>query len=509
MAIAATLCITPVAARADEDAARVAFNDALELIEQACKTPSLAERWTLYETAHSYMDQITEVYPGSDLANRMGREETVDGTRFAYVKRELLKTGKAVCEQDFSARCVLRVAFNTVQIAHPPHPGDIYLEITKAQAAVGDIAGAFATIEMASSADFTEAIPSIMAAMVRAADLDGALAKAKGIYRRRDRNLALVSIVWALAEEGDFANGRLVAAQIDDASTRARALATVAAASRRARATVATASPRTDESTAARASTDEFQKEAARIDVNRGPIRVVLDDAEVKIASGDFHGAEALLERAREMALELTDENSRDMVYGQIVTNRLKMGDIEGALVAWALMRGPHRSRSAPAEIVRTQAEAGDIEGLRRSLETAHKRENFLRWHVIPGLAETGRLAEAHAFASQIVESSYYRDKAMIEIAKGEAAVGDFDAAVKTAQSLQNVSYRADALREVAAEQFGRGRTSEAKALLLDAFRGMFDAGGVLRDVKIQIYMPVLEAFANIGKVLVAIETRG
>ena len=563
-----------VAAGASEDPATVAYNDALELVRQARKTPSPAERWTLYETAHSYMSQIKRMLANSEPGRQLWDDTSRAASQFADVKKALLETGKAVCDQDFAAKCVLRFALDVVQIAEPPYTGDIYLEISKAQAAVGDIAGAFATIELASSSGVSAAIPAIMAAMVRAADLDGALVKAKGFHRARDRDIALLSIVRTLGKKGDVDNGRIVAAQISNPGDRIRALATVAAASRSAdestalfadafalartvsdaearakllfevaklqlaadhtaqaretleaalAATRAMPEPRERRytlyylkqysketfSAAARAIADEIQEKAAQIDVNRDPIELVFDDAEATIDSGDYRGAKALLERAREMALELTDENSRDMVYEEIITNRLKMGDFEGALRAWARMRGPYRPSGALREIGTAQAKAGDFEGLRRllALVDLDSRGHFIRWSIVPQLAETGRLVEAHDFASQIVNDSYYHPKAMIEIAKGEAAAGDFDAAVETALSIQYVGYRTDALHEIAAEHFRQGRAGEAKALLHDAFRGMFGAGGVLSGII--YYKPILEAFSDIGKLLAEIEASG
>ena len=591
---AGMVLLAPAAGVANEDVAKATFAEATELVEQARQTDSLSERWTFYETARAYLSQIRDSLSGTDLARRLGDEATTEGALYENVKRELLLTGKAVCERNLTAACILRFARDVLRIINPVSGDDFLVDVAKSQAAVGDVAGAFATIETVHSISYREALPPIMTAMVKTGDLAEALAKAKGFPRRRDRDVALSSIVRALAEKGDVANGGGVAAQIGEAGARSLAVATLAGSSpleeeghdpsvlfaealglaetvddAKARAKLlfkiaeiqltvdnnvgaretfvaafaaarAISDPRgryhllnagyrysnAELSDSARAVKDEFRKTAAQIDETRNPIDDPIDDARAKIKSGDIAGAKESLRQAREMVLEIESADSRNFNLYRIIKLRSMIGDIDGALADWALMPSPSRDASysraqaahARDPIARALAKAGDIEGLNGLLETVDdqlERDSLLLWQVIPSLAENGWTGEAHRFAGELVELSWRLSQAMVVIAKGEAAVGDFEAALATAGSITQRNDRAKAFSEIAVAHFNKGRQNEAKKLLMMAFREMFGPGGILSG-KRSVYSSDLqyisvfdsEAFKKIGEVLAEIETR-
>ncbi len=225
---AGMILLAPMAGVANEDLANATFAEATELVEQARQTGSLGERWTFYETARAYLSQISGSLSGTDLARRLWVEETTEGALYDNVKRELLLTGSAVCERNLAAACVLRFARDVHLIIGAVRAEEFLVEIAKAQAAAGDISGAFASIETISAYSFRDALPPIMTAMVKAGDLAGALAKAKGFPRRGDHDVALSSIVQVLSEKGYVADGGGVATQIGDAGARSLAVATLA-----------------------------------------------------------------------------------------------------------------------------------------------------------------------------------------------------------------------------------------------------------------------------------------
>ncbi|MFQ5783610.1 MAG: hypothetical protein ACE5H8_02150 [Alphaproteobacteria bacterium] len=584
---ACMILLAPMAGVANEDVAKATFAEAVELIEQARQTDSLDERWTFYETARAYLRQIRRSLSGTDLARRLGDEETTERALYDNVKRELLLTGKAVCEQEFTAACVLRFARDVHLIIDVVGADEFLVEISKAQAVAGDISGAFESIETIHSFPFRDALPPIMAAMVKRGELDEALAKAKGLYRRRDRDVALSSIVQALAEKGYVADGRGVAAQIGDAGARSLAVATLAGVSpldqgghdpsalfaealalaetvddakaraellfkiaeieltvdnivgaRETLAAAFTAARAISEpydryhvpyvgywyskaeiSDAARAVKDEFRKTAAQIDETRNPIDDVLYDAEAKIKMGDIAAAKESLRQAREIALKMESATQRSYNLGRVIRVRALMGDIAGAMADWSLIPLSDKSYSYVRELIaRAQAKAGDIEGLNDLLETIDEqpaRHRLLKWKIIPELAKNGWLLDAHRFAGEIDKLAWGYSRAMVAIAKAESAAGFFDLALRTARSISTADGRANALSEIAAEHLKKGRASDAKRLLLMAFRGMFGPNGLppgegwdYNSGLFAIGRSDVQAFTNIGGQLAEIETR-
>ena len=228
--ITSVVMLAPMAGIANEEAAEVAYSEAVELIEQARRTESLGEQWTFYESARETMSQILSSLPGTELGRRMWDDDTLEGSLYAETKRAVLETGKAVCGQDFTAACVLRYARNAILIVDGASSDNYLMKIALAQASIGDIAGAFVSIESVHSLTYREVLPTIMAAMVAAGNLEGALTRARANLRRQDRDLALLSVVRALAVDQDVLNGRLIAAEIESAAEQSLALAAMAGA---------------------------------------------------------------------------------------------------------------------------------------------------------------------------------------------------------------------------------------------------------------------------------------
>ena len=580
--VACMLLLAPVAGIAGEDAAKAAFAEAVEIVEQARQTDSLDERWTFYETAREYMSQIRRMLWGTDLARRLWDEWTTEGALYAETTRAVLETGKAACEQDFTAACVLRFARDSVRIVDGASSDQYLVEIARAQAAAGDTAGAFATIEPVHSFTYRETLPTILTAMVMVGDLAGALAKARAYPRRQDRDHALLSVVRASAAERDMVNGRLIAAEIEGTADRSIALATVASADPTSKGgreilyaeslslaerlveakertsvllyiaalqygagdidlagetvevalTAARAMPnvsthdymitigleRFRKAGADRVFVDQLRGEISAIDDGRSPIEDFLDAAKSKFEAGDVPGAIEILDQARNMALASESEDDRGYFLVRIIADRSEMGDIGGALADWALIQGSNREW-AGCKIAVAQAKVGDIEGIRKLLtaggnDTSNEPE--LGYEIIPALAQNGYFTHAHELAATMDNDYFLHGEAMIEIAKGEAAEGSFDAAMATAGSIVYRDARARALSEIAAAHFSMGRLNEANRHLMMAFQEMFGPDGIL-PVKTSAYVGSLhdlnvydwKGFMKIGKVLAEIETGG
>lgn len=579
--LAAVSC--PSIAGPRDETVKGTFAGAVTLIERAGRTPSLEERWAHYEMAHAYLRRIVSLVPEADLVRRLRRGETVGGINYEDIGRTLLRTGKAVCEQDFTAACVLRLAVDTSRVMYSDPVERLLLAASAAQAEAGDVAGAFATAEELSSDSFREAIQPIMRAMVKSGELAGALSRAHGLRLRPDRDAVLLAIVLALAEGGEVTSGRDVAGRIADTRQRALALAALARGSKegtnerteffaksaaladsvdgaaeRASALFEIARLRLDAGrTAAARKTitkalaaaelvadvwersgvlrtalqafsspeilaadptlvDELRESVAHLDEAYGPATYALDEVQARFKIGDVGGGKALLERTRSAALDVESTEDREFALQRVIRLRAEIGDIDGALADWLSLRTPKWVELGRQDIARAQSKAGDVEGLRRLMERIEpdwRRDQFLRWHVVPALAENGRTAQARAFVQEIVESDRDREEAMVAVAKGEAALGNFNAALTTARSLRHAQIRARAFREIAAEHLRRNELDEAKALLREAFNTVFGAGIIFHGDRIlwsshvtDTDVPDAETLIEIGVLLVKAE---
>ena len=216
----ATACLVaaiwsmPAAAGTNEEVARAAYEEALALVAKAERAPSPEARWALYESAHSNLQQIKQVFPKSRLSRSLRDRDSVEGARYAALTRALVLTAKGVCETDFTAVCVLRLAFTVGQVSGELKARDFAMKLSQAQAAAGDLGRALATARMVHQVDLGEAAAPVMAALVGAGKVGRAIDEAGRYQRQRDRDRAFLALVRALADAGDVATGRSVAARI-------------------------------------------------------------------------------------------------------------------------------------------------------------------------------------------------------------------------------------------------------------------------------------------------------
>ena len=533
------------------------------------------------------MSQIRRSLSSTDLAYRLLDEWSMEGELYDKTTRAVLETGKEVCEQDFTAACVLRYARNAVLIVDGASSDDYLTKIALAQVAAGDIAGAFITIEPVHSITYREILPTILTAMVMAGDLSGALTKARAFPRREDRDLALLSILQALAAEGDIVNSRLVAMEIDGAADFSVALATVASAGRsseevverqalfteavgmandiaiakkrasllfeiaalqlkvgersNARKTIILALAAAQDVTdiyhrshmmhialqqfekaqhtgADQEVVNELRSAMVRIDESRTPVEDFLDAAKSKFGAGDLAAAIAILDQGRGTALASLSGNDRAYFLVRMIDDRSEMGDIDGALADWSLM--PDGAYAwGWQDIAVAQAKVGDIDGIEKLLMAnggSSSNGPVLAYKIIPALVKSGFFSYAHYFAASLDVDYIYYERAMVEIAKGEASAGNFDAALAAADSIGGREARARAISEIAAAHFNKGMKDEAKRHLMIAFQEMFGPDGIL-SVKSSTYVRSLndlnvfdwKAFNKIGQVLGEIEAGG
>lgn len=459
-------------------------------------------------------------------------------------------SGKSLCERDFKAACVLQLALNVYLGSGAPYSDEFLTAVAVGAAVAGDVAGAFKSLNAASMYAARDAIPSIMAAMVRAGKLDDARAKAHEFLRDGDAGLARLSIVRALIAVSDFINGIAVARSIEKPGGRSLALANIAASGLLIQDTVARdalfveavsiaktiveADRRADSlfqigalqlavgdvkgaretidlalsaaqdvidifrrSYVMRIALEQFEKaqhsEAdqvivnelrsamARIDESRTPVEDFLDAAKLQFEAGNLRAAIDILDQASIMALASQSRRDRGYFLVRIIADRSEMGDVDGALADWALMPDGAYA-SGWKYIAVAQAKVGDIEGLQKLLKSnlpETSNDPVLRYKIVPALAQNGYLTQARDLTGTMDGDHFLYREALIEIASAEAAMGDFEAAFVTARSFGEQYLRARTLVVIAAEYISRGRVTDARNVLMEAYRAMTGRGGI------------------------------
>ena len=280
------------------------------------------------------------------------------------------------------------------------------IAIAGAQAAAGDIEGALATISIEDGGWHAQALCAIAGAQAAAGDIEGALASARSIedavYVRAQ---ALIAIAGAQAAAGDIEGALASARSIEDADRCAQALIAIAGA---------------------------------------------------QAAAGDIEGALASarsiedleptdLERHYQSANEIEDARAawRDEALCAIAEAQAAAGDIEGALAnARSIEESVYVRAQALVAIAGAQAAAGDIEG---ALASARSIEDL----------EPTDLERHYQSAHEIKDAlATQRAEALRAIAEAQAAAGDIEGALASAQSIEESVYsRAEVLIAIAKAQ--------------------------------------------------------
>jgi hypothetical protein len=227
------------------------------------------------------------------------------------------------------------------------------------------------------------------------------------------------------------------------------------------------------------------------------------------LRAGDARRAKALVKQALASAIESRTLKRRDIALGLITEVYLALGDHGGALSALAHMRGSRRTHQQRMTVAEGLATAGDMEGVRKVLASAgdqSSRDAILQYGVIPALVESARAAQLREFAPQI-EKGGYRRAAMTGIVEAMVAAGDLDGAVATARSLDDAAARGGGLRAVAAGRVENGQVEEAMALLAEALATVIDAA-VSPEHRCSFLYARADVVLDIGELLVEIETR-
>lgn len=422
--------LAPMAGIASEEAAEAAFWEAVEIVEKAKRADTLSGRWTYYETARVYMSQIRSSLSSTDLAYRLLDKFTMEGALYAETTRAVLETGKAVCEQDFTAVCVLRYARNTVLIVNGASSDNYLVEIALAQAAAGDFVGAFISIEPVHSITYRETFPKILKAMVKAGNLSGALTKAQAFQRSEDRDLAFLSINKALAGKLDVVNSRLVSAEIDGAADRAVALATVAGADRSPEGVVEREALFTeavgmanDVANAEKRASLLFEIAALQLEV--GEIGIARETIVLALAAAqDVHD---IYDRSYMMRIALEQfEKAQHTEADQALVNELRS----------AMMR-IDESRTPVEDFLdaaKSKFEAGDLAGAiaimdqGRDKALASESKDDRDYFLIRIIADRSMMGDIHgALADWALMSDGAYESGWHEIAVAQAKVGDID----------------------------------------------------------------------------------
>lgn len=196
--------------------------------------------------------------------------------------------------------------------------------------------------------------------------------------------------------------------------------------------------------------------------------------------------AQAMLERASAATLAVTEVESRDRITPQIVTTLLMVDRLETAQQLTAAIRTPDHRALAELALVRYLVDHGDYGSAHQvsaAIVPAEYRSLALAASAsgLDGVAARTILAEALDAAGEI-PFKRRRDEAYAVIAQGQAAIGDSDAALETAELIGDDALKAGTLFAMA---------DDNAPLALAARRALDDVNQAYRRSLLQLHLAV------------------
>jgi hypothetical protein len=212
----------------------------------------------------------------------------------------------------------------------------------------------------------------------------------------------------------------------------------------------------------ARASLQQAESEAGRIDEEALRAWALHDIAAALIKMDDLAGAEATADSIR-------DPRLRDAVLASVVDARRGARDAPGALTTARRIQDSARQGMSIRSIALMQVAAGDLTGaLATARSIQHTRANALAiGDVAAAIARDGSSTEARLLAARIRDRSS-RSRAFVEIAAAEASNGDILGALDAIEQVGDKLDRAEAMARVAAAR-AELAPNEARSMLAQA----------------------------------------
>ena len=359
--VVCALLVAHAAQASDESHANRLFVEAAKRIQAAEEEPVAARKFELLNDAKHKLEAIVDRHPSSRLAVELVSGQNIGTVSLPGLADAIEDAAVLACPQAPNPACLLSLAVATAggKVEFDFFRDWALSEIVTAQAMVGYIKDALATVEKIEGASYrVSALEAIAAVQAENGDVKGAettLANAleaaemiKDVYRP----FKLAAIAKIQAKAGYFKEAFATMEKIEDPETQTRTLAGIAEVQagngdvRKAEATLANAlvTAETLENVSrawafafiakAQAKAGYLEKALATTEkIERAASRAAAFAflAEAQARNGDIRKAEEFLANALEAAGMIEDADYRPHTLGFIAEAQAKTGNIEGA----------------------------------------------------------------------------------------------------------------------------------------------------------------------------------
>ena len=209
---------------------------------------------------------------------------------------------------------------------------------------------------------------------------------------------------------------------------------------------------------------------------------------------GDFETANAMVQAFKPAQRERHMEH----YLKPFAIAKAKAGDIAAALTAANQIKDDFSKKSTISEIAKIQLSDGDTAGSLRTAEliTDDDYRNERQYDVVAYLAKNRQFAEAQKLA-EVIKKTETRDRAFREIVSGLAGTGQFTAAATAAESITKVSERANAYRSIAADKRYAGYGAKS----LESLKHWSELCAKTDDSeKVNCYLDTASAYLDAGR---------
>jgi tetratricopeptide (TPR) repeat protein len=363
---------------------------------------------------------------------------------------------------------------------------DVPIELLRGWVYVGRLNRALATAHSKADTDERdEALTSICYAVAEMGDVDRAEALARSFSGARSVAWALGAIARAVAQGGDLDRATAIAETIRNDDYRSEALATLAQ--------VAAEAGDADRATIL---TDAITDEAERV--------VALAEIAATLArAGDIRRAIGLAECSEQLTAEITATDQRDNALFAMACALAEAGQIVRAETFAQAVIDPIGSAAAFAAIAKVLARAGDVAAAQK-LATGMLNKigrALVNIAIAEGLAQGGDIDAAQAVAQNL----HYESKLALDaVARVAAETGNLDRVEALTGPWSDALYEAAALTNLATIAAKAGDTDRAVELANRADALEEDRGGLLSHQKAVMLSSIAEVLATTGNVSTA-----
>jgi tetratricopeptide (TPR) repeat protein len=296
-----------------------------------------------------------------------------------------------------------------------------FTRIATAQAKMGDKEAARATLQEALLYQNPSSLQpgdanQIAGTFAEIGDVQGAFSVVDALRKLPARDLALFAIAGTQANTGQVAAALQTADLIEDESQQTAIRTSIAVAQ-------AIAQVKAGHIQEAGETVSALKNQPlARVDI-------LVAMAEARDKAGDHAEASKAIDQARQAVSLITPDHARDFALGRIVVALTRMDDLAGALKITEVAIDRDSQQILLESIVKTQIGMGDIKG---ALETADILDKKDRRHALISIGTAQARAGDIAGALQTAEATPYGTAIFGEVAVAQSKSGNWSAALAT-----------------------------------------------------------------------------